>query len=292
MMKSMTGYGRAQQILDGREITVEIRSVNHRFFEYSSRIPRSYAYLEERLKGLLQGRITRGKVEVAVTIVTLGGGGSDVQINHDLAAQYLAALQAMGKELCIRDDTTTSTLARFGDIFVVRKAEDDMEAVCGAVGAVAEVALEGFVAMRTAEGARLRQDITGRLDSILELVAKVEALSPQTVESYRAKLTQRMNEVLGQAGIDQQRILTEAALFADRVAVDEETVRLRSHIKAFREIMDAGESMGRKLDFLVQEINREANTIGSKGQDVEIARVVVDIKSEIEKIREQIQNVE
>ena len=288
----MTGYGRAQEILEGREITVEIRSVNHRFFEFSSRVPRAYAYLEEKLKSLLQSRIARGKVEAAVTVVTLDGESSDVQINNALAAEYLAALRQMGEALGIQDDVTVSTIARFGDIFVVRRAQEDMDQIWELVRQVAEKALEGFVSMREAEGLRMREDLESRLVNIEELVARVEEQSPRTVANYRARLTQKMNEVLGQAGIDEQRILAEAAIFADHIAVDEETVRLRSHLKAFREIMDAGQAMGRKLDFLVQEMNREANTIGSKGQDVEVARIVVDIKSEIEKIREQIQNIE
>lgn len=292
MMRSMTGYGRAQEILEGREITVEIRSVNHRFFEFSSRVPRAYAYLEEKLKSLLQSRIARGKVEAAVTVVTLDGESSDVQINNALAAEYLAALRQMGEALGIQDDVTVSTIARFGDIFVVRRAQEDMDQIWELVRQVAEKALEGFVSMREAEGRRMREDLESRLVNIEELVARVEEQSPRTVANYRARLTQKMNEVLGQAGIDEQRILAEAAIFADHIAVDEETVRLRSHLKAFREIMDAGQAMGRKLDFLVQEMNREANTIGSKGQDVEVARIVVDIKSEIEKIREQIQNIE
>ena len=292
MIKSMTGYGRAQEIVDGREITVEIRAVNHRFFEFSSRVPRAYAYLEEKLKSLLQGAIARGKVEAAVTVVTLEGESSDVQINHALAAQYLAALRGMGQDLGIQDDVTVSTIARFGDIFVVRRGQEDMDQVWEGARQVAEKALEGFLSMREVEGRRLREDLENRLAAMEELVSRVEEQSPRTVEAYRARLTQKMEEVLGQAGIDEQRILAEAAIFADHIAVDEETVRLRSHIQGFREIMDAGQAMGRKLDFLVQEMNREANTIGSKGQDVEVARIVVELKSQIEKIREQIQNIE
>ena len=292
MIRSMTGYGRAQEILEGREITVEIRSVNHRFFEFSSRVPRAYAYLEEKLKSLLQSRIARGKVEAAVTVVTLEGESSDVQINNALAAEYLDALRQMGRTLGIQDDVTVSALARFGDIFVVRRAQEDMDQIWELVRQVAQKALDGFVAMREVEGNRLRADLENRLAAIGTLVGQVEEQSPRTVANYRARLTQKMNEVLGQAGIDEQRILAEAAIFADHIAVDEETVRLRSHLKAFGEIMDSGQAVGRKLDFLVQEMNREANTIGPKGQDVEVARMVVEIKSEIEKIREQIQNIE
>jgi len=288
----MTGFGRAQEILEGREITVEVRSVNHRYFEYTSRVPRSYAYLEERLKSYVQKRIARGKVDAAVTIVTLDSGDTDVQINHTLARQYLQALRGMGTELGLQDDVTVASLARFTDIFVVRKTAEDADAVWALVERVADKAMDAFVSMRAAEGQRMKDDILSKLVNIETLVGRVEQQSPRTVEAYRARLTARMNEVLADTGVDEGRILQEAALFADRIAVDEETVRLRSHIAQFRTILDSPEAVGRKLDFLVQEMNREANTIGSKAQDVEVAHMVVDLKSEIEKIREQIQNIE
>ncbi len=292
MVRSMTGYGRAQELLEGKDITVEIRSVNHRFFEFSSRVPRAYAYLEEKLKGLVQGAIARGKVDVSVTIVTLDGGAADVQINQSLAASYLEALREMGSRLGLTDDITTATLSRFGDLYVVRKPAEDIDEVWACVQTVAEKAIAGFVAMREQEGGRLRKDLEARLSAIEEHLAAVEEQSPRTVESYRNRLYQKMTEVLGQAGIDEQRILTEAAVFAERVSIDEETVRLRSHITQFRQILGSGEALGRKLDFLVQEFNREANTIGSKCQDIAVSRLVVEIKSEIEKLREQIQNLE
>jgi len=292
MTRSMTGFGRAQEILEGREITVEVRSVNHRYFEYTSRVPRSYAYLEERLKSYVQKRIARGKVDAAVTIVTLDSGDTDVQINHTLARQYLQALRGMGTELGLQDDVTVASLARFTDIFVVRKTAEDADAVWALVERVADKAMDAFVSMRAAEGQRMKDDILSKLVNIETLVGRVEQQSPRTVEAYRARLTARMNEVLADTGVDEGRILQEAALFADRIAVDEETVRLRSHIAQFRTILDSPEAVGRKLDFLVQEMNREANTIGSKAQDVEVAHMVVDLKSEIEKIREQIQNIE
>lgn len=292
MVRSMTGYGRAQELIEGKDITVEIRSVNHRFFEFSSRVPRSYAYLEEKLKGLVQTHIARGKVDVSVTIITLDGGATDVQINQTLAASYLSALREMGSSLGLQDDITTATLSRFSDLYVVRKPAEDIDEVWACVQTVALKALEDFVQMREVEGAKLREDLLGRLVAIEEHLLKVEEQSPRTVESYRNRLYQKMSEVLGQAGIDEQRILAEAAIFAERVSVDEETVRLRSHIAQFRQILDSGEAVGRKLDFLVQEFNREANTIGSKCQDLAVSRLVVEIKSEIEKLREQIQNLE
>ncbi len=292
MIKSMTGFGRAQEIVEGREITVEVRSVNHRYFEFASRVPRTHAYLEERLKSYVQKRVARGKVDALITIVNLDGGDTDVQINHTLAREYLEALRGMGADLGLPDDVTVSSLARFSDIFVVRKTAEDADAVWSQVQQVAEKALDAFVQMREVEGVRMKEDILARLAAIETMVGKVEEQSPRTLEAYRARLTAKMEEVLATADVDHSRILQEAALYADRIAVDEETVRLRSHIAQFRTILESPEAVGRKLDFLVQEMNRETNTIGSKAQDLEIAHVVVDIKSEIEKIREQIQNIE
>ena len=292
MIKSMTGFGRAQEVLEGREITVEVRSVNHRYFEFSSRVPRAHAYLEERLKSYVQKKVARGKVDALVTIVNLDSGDTNVQINHTLAREYMEALRGMGSELGLPDDITISSLARFGDIFVVRKTAEDADAVWALVEQVAQKALDAFVQMRQTEGVRMKDDIFSRLSGIEKMVSKVEEQSPKTLEAYRARLTARMEEVLADTAVDHNRILQEAALFADRIAVDEETVRLRSHIAQFRTILESPEAVGRKLDFLVQEMNRETNTIGSKAQDLEVAHVVVDIKSEIEKIREQIQNIE
>ena len=288
----MTGFGRAQELIHGRDITVEIRSVNHRFFEFSARVPRCYGYLEEKLKTFIQKEITRGKVEASVLINAVDVGNTEVVINVPLAQEYLNALRDMGQQLGVADDITVSRLARFGDIFTVRKTADDEEEIWNDVSAVAKEALERFIAMRAAEGARLREDICGKLDNIITLVEKVEEASPETVKQYRERLTAKITDLLAGAAVDSQRILTEAAIVAERLAVDEETVRLRSHVAQFREILSGENAAGRKLDFLVQEINREANTIGSKCQDARIAQVVVDIKGEIEKIREQIQNLE
>lgn len=288
----MTGYGRAQEVLNGRDITVEIRSVNHRYFEFSARVPRGCGYLEDKLKNLAQGAASRGKVEAGVLIQTVDSPDTRVTVNTALAKEYLTALREMGEELGLADDLTLSKMAKLGDIFTLRRGPEDEDQVWADVSVVAQKAAERFVEMRRTEGAKLREDILNRLAAIEGKVGEVEKRSPQTVAEYRAKLTARMEELLGKAGIDEQRILAEAAIVADRWAVDEETVRLRSHIAQMRSILDTPEAVGRKLDFLVQEMNREANTIGSKAQDVAIAQVVVDIKSEIEKIREQIQNIE
>ena len=292
MVKSMTGYGRSQQILNGRDISVEIKSVNHRFFEFSARVPRVYGYLEGKLKAYVQSLVSRGKVDVAVTIFVLEGKESEVKINRSLAQGYMDALREVSEPLRLADDLTLSDLTRFSDIFSVRKAVEDEEVIWNDVQTVAAEAVERFVAMRAVEGERMKQDVCARLDTIGSLVEKIEAAAPQTVTAYRERLAAKMREVLADTAVDEQRLLMEAAIYAEKIAVDEETVRLRSHLKQFRSMLESEEAVGRKLDFLVQELNREANTIGSKAQNVEITGYVVDIKSEIEKIREQIQNIE
>lgn len=292
MIKSMTGYGRAQRAVDGRDITVEVKSVNHRFFEFSAKVPRACGYLEEKLKSYIQGQISRGKVEAGVVIQTIGGAKTVVQINRELASAYVNSLRELGTELSLRDDLTLGTLARFTDIFTIQKQAEDEDAVWAAVRLVADDAVARFVAMRETEGEQLKNDMLDRLSSIESRVAFVTEQSPRTTEAYRERLAAKLREVLADRQIDETRVITEAAIFADRVAVDEETVRLTSHIAQFRAILGQDEPVGRKLDFLVQEINREANTIGSKAQDVAVAQAVVDIKSDVEKIREQIQNIE
>ena len=292
VLKSMTGYGRSQMLLNGREILVEIRSVNHRYFEYSSRIPRAYNYIDEKLKALLKKGISRGKVEVAVTINNIEGKDSVIAINKGAAEGYVTALRSIADELSLEDDLSLSKLIKLPDIFNIQKAPDDEEQIWNDVSLTAQEALERFVSMRSIEGEKLRADIVGKADGIIGMVAKVEELSPKTVENYRAKLTQKLNEILESKDIDQQRIVTEAAVFAEKIAVDEETVRLRSHIAQLKDMADSDEPVGRKLDFIVQEMNREVNTIGSKAQDLDITKIVVDMKAEIEKIREQIQNIE
>ena len=291
-VRSMTGYGRARQLIGSKEITVEIRSVNHCFLEYSSRVPRAYAYLEEKLKNLIKGSVSRGKVDVSLSIQTVGGTDTQVVINHDLARSYLQALRSLAEDLQIKNDITVSQMARFSDIFSVIRVEENEEEIWQAVEQVAREAVDNFVAMRLTEGEKMKQDLLYRLELIEQMVAKVEELSPKTVETYRNRLYARLQEVLQNNTVDQQRVLTEAAIFAEKIAVAEETVRLGSHVHQFRQILSSSEPVGRKLDFLVQEFNREANTIGSKAQDLEVARIVVDLKAEIEKIREQIQNIE
>lgn len=297
MIRSMTGYGRYQDTVDGMDITVEIKAVNHRYYEYSSRLPRAYGFLDDKLKAYLQGSISRGKVDVYVFIDTADAPGSRVTVNHSLVQGYLKALGEIAETYGLRNDVSVMSLARYPDLLTVhREAEDeeaeDEEAVWAAVRTVADVALNRFLQMREKEGEKLQEDILSRAAAILEAVGQVEERSPQTVREHMDKVQARMRELLGTATVDEQRLLTEAALFADKIAVAEETVRLRSHISQLEHMLAGNEAVGRKLDFLVQEINREANTIGSKAQDVQLARVVVDIKAEIEKIREQIQNIE
>lgn len=292
MLRSMTGYGRSQKILSGRDILVEIRSVNHRYFEYSSRIPRIYSYIDEKLKTLLKSGISRGKVEIAVTVNNIEGKDSVIRINKSAAEGYVAALRSVSQELGLIDDIKLSNLIKLPDIFNVQKAPDDEEQVWNDISEVASEALDKFVVMRQIEGNRLKSDVLQKAEAIENMVAEVEKISPVTVANYRAKLYSKLSEVLEGKELDEQRILTEAAVFAEKIAVDEETVRLRSHISQLREMLDSEDCIGRKLDFLVQEINREVNTIGSKAQDLNIAKLVVDMKAEIEKIREQIQNIE
>ena len=292
MTRSMTGYGRHCELIDGWEITVELKSVNHRFFEYSSRLPRMYGFLDEKLKSLLQGSIARGKVEAYVSIEAAEVADTVVAVNLPLAEAYLKALNEIVDSLSVRDDSSAMNLARFPDVLTVRKTEADEEALWNAVKTVAQTALDKFVEMREQEGARLRDDVLSRRVLLLENVARVEERSPQTVREHMQKVETRMRELLGTVTVDEGRLLTEAAMFADKIATAEETVRLRSHLDHLESLMNADEPVGRKLDFLVQEINRETNTIGSKVQDLALTQVVVDMKAEIEKIREQIQNIE
>ncbi len=292
MIRSMTGYGAAEEILNGRDIRVEIKSVNHRYFEYSARVPRSCGFVEEKMKRLLSDGISRGKVEVGVTLQTVEGLNEEISVNKDVVKSYVDALRSIKDEFGLADDLTLSAVAKFPDAFTVVKEETDEEALWVDIESVAKKALEAFVKMRETEGERMKADVLEKADGIEKMVAVVEERSPETVNEYRERLLAKMEEVLENSQIDKTRIVQEAAIYADKVAVDEETVRLRSHLAQLRKILDMDEPVGRKLDFLIQEVNREANTIGSKCSDVEIAQVVVNIKSEIEKIREQIQNIE
>lgn len=292
MIKSMTGFGRGHKILNGRDITVEIRAVNHRYYEFSSRLPRSLGYVEEKLKSLLQGSINRGKVEISVLISNVEAADEKITINSEIVREYIEALRSVKDEFGLTDDLSLSNVLRIPDAFTVVKTETDEEQLWEDIKSTAEEALEHFIAMREIEGERMKQDVMSRLDKIEEWVGIVETRSPQVVEDYRKRLYDKMCEVLSTTNIDESRILMEAGIFSEKTAVDEETVRLRSHIAQFRSMLESGEPVGRKLDFLVQEMNRETNTIGSKVQDIEVTRIVVDQKSEIEKIREQIQNIE
>lgn len=292
MIKSMTGFGRAQETVDGMTVTVELKSVNHRYFEFTAKVPRTYGFLEEKLKSFLNARVSRGKMECSVSIENLEESDMEVIVNPSLAKGYVDALRTLSENFGLKEDYSAISIAKFPDVLTLRKAPADEEKIWNAVQKVTELAVERFVTMRETEGEKLRADILSKADTILEHVAFVESRSPQTVREYHEKLRQRMEELLENTQVDEQRLLTEAAIFADKVAVDEETVRLRSHISQLRDFLNADEPIGRKLDFLVQEMNRESNTIGSKAQDVEIAKRVIAIKAEVEKIREQVQNIE
>jgi uncharacterized protein (TIGR00255 family) len=266
--------------------------VNHRYYEYSSRVPRTYSYIDEKLKALLKTGISRGKVEISVTINNIEGKDTEIAVNKGAAQGYVDALRSIADELGVEDDITLSKLMKLPDIFNIQKTPDDEEQVWEDVSAVASEAIRRFVEMRQVEGERLKADVTEKAEGILAMVSKVEELSPKTVENYRNRLYKKLSEVLEGKDIDDQRVVTEAAVFAEKIAVDEETVRLRSHIAQLETMLASDEAVGRKLDFIVQEMNREVNTIGSKAQDLNVTKVVVDMKAEIEKIREQIQNIE
>ena len=293
MIKSMTGYGRAREVRSRRDITVEVRSVNNRYLDCNVKLPRMYAFAEDAVKKHVQQAVSRGKVDVFITVDATAADVSKVAVNRPLAAQYAAALEELAA-VCGTADyrPAPEVLARFPDVLTVTKEDEDLETVSADLCAVLDAALASYNAMRAVEGRKLAEDIAGRLDTIEALTGRVEERSPETVAEYRQKLTARMEEVLQSTSIDEQRILMEAAVYADKVAVDEETVRLRSHAAQLRTMLESGEPMGRKMDFLIQEVNRESNTIGSKCNDVAIANVVVGLKAEVEKMREQVQNVE
>ena len=291
MLKSMTGYGRGQAAGGGLDITVDLKSVNHRYFEFTARVPRQFAFLEDKLKALVQASVSRGKVEAVVTTAS-SGSDLEVEINEGAAENYINALRKMRVPLDLQDDLKLSHLLRFPDIFTVKRAELDEDAVWETVSQAAAQALESFQTMRTTEGQRLRDDLEGKIGVVEGLLSQVEQKAPLLRDEYYNRLYQKIKEILDGQIVDEARLVTEAAVFADKVAVDEETVRLRSHLHQFREFLESGSPIGKKMDFLVQEMNRETNTIGSKAQNLEISKVVVEMKAEIEKIREQIQNIE
>ena len=292
MVMSMTGFGRCETMVNGRTITVEMKSVNHRYFEFSCRTTRGYSFLEDKIKKYVAECISRGKVDMYVSITESEDSEVNVTINKPLASGYVNAIHTLATEYNIPDDLSVSVLSRYSDIFQIHKEEQDEEQIFSDVKVALDKALEGFIAMRQAEGLKLKEDVLSRVKTIMSIVSQIEERSPITVEEYRQKLYKRISDMLSSTDIDEQRILTEAAIFADKVAVDEETVRLRSHFEQMKTFFESGVPIGRKLDFIVQEMNREANTIGSKVTDSILAHKVVDIKSEIEKIREQIQNIE
>ena len=292
MIKSMTGYGRAVETLRGREITVEIRSVNNRYLDCGVKLPRHFSYAEDPIKKRVKEQITRGKVDVFVSVNLTGGSEMEISLNRPVLESYLAAMKTIASDYDVKDDISVTALTRFSDIFVVQKAEEDEEQDLKDILSVVDAALARHTEMRIREGQAMDNDLRSRAETILSLVQKVELRSPQTVQEYRTRLHAKMQEVLASTTIDESRILAEAAIFADKVAVDEETVRLRSHFAQMDKMLAGNEPVGRKLDFLLQEMNRETNTIGSKGNDLEQARTVVEIKAELEKIREQVQNIE
>lgn len=292
MLKSMTGYGRNEAVVGTKKITVEVKSVNHRFSDYNIKVPRQYGFLEERMRLLVSRSVARGKIDVYVNVEACGEADKIVTVNEELAENYIKALRGISEKFGLEDDVTTSVIASFSDIFRSEPKRDDEEELWEAVAGVANTAIAAFTAMREREGQRIEEDLRARIKYMRSLAAAVDERSPQIVEEYREKLYTKINELLEGRDIDDARVLTEVALFADKVATNEEIVRLSSHYDEFDEIMDSGEPAGRRLDFLIQEINREVNTIGSKSSDLETAKIVVTLKGEIEKLREQIQNIE
>ncbi len=292
MIKSMTGYGRAVETVNGREFTVEIRSVNNRYLDCTVKMPRIFSFAEDAIKQLIKTEVSRGKVDVFISVNAEAASDIQVTLNKPVVEGYLNAMRQMAQEYGVKDDISVTALARMPEVFLVEKPQADEQQLKADLLSVVQKALERYNHMRQVEGAALETDLRNRAATILELVAQVEQASPQTVADYRKRLEEKMREVLESKSIDESRILTEAAIFADKIAVDEETVRLRSHLEQMDTMLTNGGSVGRKLDFLLQEMNREANTTGSKCTDVKVARIVVDIKAELEKIREQTQNLE
>lgn len=292
MLKSMTGYGRCEKVVGGKKVMVEIKSVNHRYADFNIKIPRYYGFLEEKLRSFVSDKITRGKVDIFVTVESYEESDKDIVLNKELTKNYIDTLYTLRDEFGLKDDISVMTVARYTDIFKTAPKEEDAEEIWNTVMPVADEALTEFVEMREREGERIEKDLRERIEYMKTLANEVDERSPKTVEEYKEKLYTKIRELVEDRDIDETRVLTEVAIFADKVAVNEETVRLSSHFEEFYEILSSGLPSGRKLDFLIQEINRETNTIGSKASDVEIAKIVVTLKGEIEKLREQIQNIE
>lgn len=292
MIKSMTGFGRERKTIGDYDISVEIRSVNNRYFELNTKIPRSCLFMEDKLKNLVKTKVSRGKVELSLSISNVQGKETAVSVNNLVVESYITALREAGKIYGLTDDLTLKDVFNMTDAFTISRPEEDEELLWNSVREVAEAALSNFISMRETEGVKMKNDLLDKLSNVENMVEQVCVLSPENVEIYRKKLYDKLCEVLNDRNIPEDRILLEAGIFSEKTAVDEETVRLKSHFSQFRTMLESGEPVGRKLDFLVQELNREVNTIGSKAQNLEITRIVVDAKSEIEKIREQIQNIE
>ncbi len=292
MLKSMTGYGRCERIIGSKKITAELKSVNHRFSDYNIKVPRQYGFLEDRVRQMVSESVARGKIDVYISLESCGEADKTVTVNKELAGNYVEILRDLCDSFSLNDDISVSTLARFSDIFRAEPKRDDEEEIWLAVSEVLSEAVSAFVAMRAREGERIEADLRERIAYMQSLAKEIDTLSPMAVEAYKNKLYQKIKEVIDEREPDDARILTEVAIFADKVAVNEEIVRLASHYDEFFSILDANEPAGRKIDFLIQEINREVNTIGSKASDIEIAKLVVTLKGEIEKLREQIQNIE
>ena len=292
MIKSMTGYGRCERIIGTKKITAELKSVNHRFSDYNIKVPRQYGFLEDRVRQFISKEVARGKIDVYVSIESCGEADKTVTVNKELAGNYVEILRDLCETFLLKDDISVSTIASFTDIFRAEPKRDDEEEIWTAVSEVLTDAVSSFISMRAREGERIERDLRERVTYMKSLANEIDKLSPMAVQVYKAKLYQKIKEVIDEREPDDTRILTEVAIFADKVAVNEETVRLASHYDEFFTILDSNEPAGRKLDFLIQEINREVNTIGSKASDLEIAKLVVTLKGEIEKLREQIQNIE
>ncbi|MBQ8841470.1 MAG: YicC family protein [Ruminiclostridium sp.] len=292
MIKSMTGFGRDRRVIGEREILVEIRSVNSRYFEFNSKLPRSFQFLEDKIKGLVKEKVSRGKVEYSLTVYNIQGKETAVAVNSLVVENYVKALREVGEKLELKDTLSLDSVFNMTDAFTIVRPEVDEEELWNAVKTVTEEAINNFVSMRETEGEKMKADVLEKLSNIEAMIEKVCEYSPETIKAYRERLFEKMNDILEDKQISEQRILLEAGIFAEKVAIDEETVRLKSHFSQLRSMLNTDEAVGRKLDFLIQEINREINTIGSKAQDLRITGIVVDAKSEVEKIREQIQNIE
>lgn len=292
MIKSMTGYGRCEKIAGGKKILAEIKSVNHRYSDYTIKVPRYYGFLEEKVREYVSKYIMRGKVDVYINVESFAEADKSILLNEELAREYISALNELGEKFGLENDITVSSVARYTDIFKAERKDEDEDELWKNVSDVLAEAVDVFVKMREREGARICEDLVNRVNYMKTLAQKVDERSPETVAEYKNRLYNKIKEVLDDKSIDEARVLTEVAIFADKVAVNEETVRLASHFEEFFGILSSGEPAGRKLDFLIQEINREINTIGSKASDIQIAKIVVELKAELEKLREQIQNIE